>query len=70
VNDCPHLFVWRWAWPKSERYQCVWCDYLTRHYDSVDHVALRPIHPHMSVAYQGFNTITRRSAKELLHVDK
>lgn len=39
------------------RWECIDCGFRTRTYDGVDRIAGRPIHPHMSVACPGFNTV-------------
>jgi hypothetical protein len=62
-NDagCAHQFLkdgWqRWeTWLPRRKWRCGLCGFETRAYDGADRMALRPIHPHMSVAFVGFNT--------------
>jgi len=64
-NDepCAHRFVkdgWqRWeTWLPRRKWRCILCGFETRTYDSVDHMAMRPVHPHMSVAIPGVNTLS------------
>lgn len=38
------------------RWECVRCGDTTRTYDAADRMGTRPIHPHMSVAFPGYNT--------------
>lgn len=61
---CAHLFARRagWWWHRKAwmRWECLKCGEATRSYDSIDQWAGRPIHPHMSVAFQGYNTMTGR----------
>jgi len=60
---CAHVFTRRpkwWLHMRSwNRWECHFCNIRTRSYDAVDRMALRPIHPHMSVAVAGFNTARR-----------
>lgn len=62
---CAHIFSRRpgWWWklwlPKWTRWICRECGMTTRSYDTADAWAGRPIHPHMSVAFQGHNTARR-----------
>lgn len=63
---CAHRFLrvaGAWRTTKNERYRCVLCGFLTRHYDSIDGQAGRPVHPHMSVAYRGVNTVDRKAPR-------
>ena len=65
--ECVHRFQRRrWFGPKVERWECVWCGFRTRKYDSVDRMATRPVHPHMSVAYPGFNTVPKRRVQDVI----
>jgi hypothetical protein len=64
IVGCAHAFVRRpWWWLLHgtywHRWECRLCNYRTRSYDGADGMALRPIHPHMSVAFPGFNTERR-----------
>jgi hypothetical protein len=59
---CAHRFrrVGRWPFtPKHKRWRCDLCGFLTRHYDSIDGRMGRPMHPHMSVACIGVNTVQK-----------
>lgn len=62
---CAHIFIRRRGWwyklwlPAWTRWLCRECGITTRTYDTVDAMATRPIHPHMSVAYPGYNTAKR-----------
>lgn len=54
VDKCQH------AYAKSRlrnRYTCTNCGFVTRRYDSIDHRMERPVHPHMTVAVPGYNTV-------------
>jgi hypothetical protein len=62
--NCEHLFErlpWDWFRGRTlkRQWRCVRCGLTTRAYDSVDRMALRPVHPHMTVAVRGFNTVQR-----------
>lgn len=60
--SCAHQFVLdkkRWFRRGKELWTCRLCGSVTRHYDSIDFAGCRPIHPHMSVAYRGVNTVER-----------
>jgi hypothetical protein len=71
---CAHLFVRRpgWWWklhlPKWTRWICRECGMSTRTYDAADLWATRPIHPHMTVAFPGYNTTRDKAYAELLRV--
>lgn len=58
---CRHRFDRRKGWWLHRvswmRWVCITCGYTTRTYDGIDRVMTRPIHPHMSVAFPGYNTI-------------
>lgn len=57
---CAHIFCRiRTAgfFARRDRYECIHCGLLTRGYDSIDRVMTRPVHPHMSVAVRGYNTL-------------
>ena len=60
--DKRHWFVrrrWWWLRHKNNRYVCIDCGLVTRHYDGLDCWMSRPVHKGMSVAYRGVNTIGR-----------
>ena len=61
MSHCLHEFVriGRWPTPKNRRYHCRLCGMLTRSYDSVDQMAMRPIHRRMSVAFRPMNVVSR-----------
>jgi hypothetical protein len=60
MERCRHLFTKRKLWLfKKDKYICINCSMTTRHYDSVDGMMNRPIHPYMSVALNGANTVKR-----------
>ena len=56
-----HLFRRFRLWPVKYRWRCVRCGLVTRHYDSIDAGMSRPIHPRMSVAFKGLNTVRNGS---------
>lgn len=60
---CEHLFHLRkgWWWHRKSwmRWECANCLLRTRSYDGIDRMMTRPIHPHMTVAFDGYNTIDR-----------
>jgi len=65
----PHRFQprsWRWLRRRDSRWVCVVCGYLSRHYDGLDRYMTRPVHPKMSVAYRGVNTVGRDSGPRSL----
>jgi len=57
---CAHAFIRRpWWWLHRKywhRWECYLCNFQTRSYDAADQMANRPVHRHMPVAFQGFNT--------------
>lgn len=64
-EHCMHRFE-RIGWTRTEGkfrrlWSCVACGFWTRTYDSIDRTMTRPIHPHMTVAVPGFNTVERDS---------
>lgn len=63
MKHCPHLFQrLPWWWLRRNvagRWQCIRCGYVTRTYDGADRMAGRPVHPHLSVALPGYNTMRR-----------
>ena len=63
VAEAPrHWFVrrkWWWLRRRDNRYICIDCKMVTRHYDTLDRWMSRPVHASMSVAYRGVNTIGR-----------
>lgn len=58
---CEHLFTRNGKrkvegyWLRKPWWRCVRCRFETRTYDSIDRMAMRPIHSHMTVAMVGFN---------------
>jgi hypothetical protein len=62
VAEARHWFVrrkWWWLRRRDNRYVCVACGFISRHYDNLDRWMSRPVHIGMSVAYKGVNTIGR-----------
>lgn len=62
-RPCEHIFEKFRPWPFTNRWRCVRCSLVTRHYDSVDGMATRPIHRHMTVAVKGYNTLTKNKRR-------
>jgi hypothetical protein len=62
---CKHLFARRRGWWRHTRrwmrWACIKCGYRTRTYDMPDRMAMRPAHPHMTVALPGYNTTHKES---------
>lgn len=53
---CEHVFARFRRWPIKDRWRCVRCGLVTRHYDGIDLSMSRPVHSRMSVAMKGYNT--------------
>jgi hypothetical protein len=59
MSDHVHIFRRRPLWWIHRVSWFRWicrCGFTSRTYDAVDRMAMRPIHPHMTVAVPGYNT--------------
>lgn len=61
--NCAHLFARHGRrkvqgyWLRQKWWKCVNCGYESRSCNGIDRQMMRPVHPHMSVAVPGYNTV-------------